>query len=188
MGKRARVMGSTLRARPLEEKALTAPARWSATSCRCSTAERCASRSPRRFPLDEVPGRLRALRGRRQARQDRARDRAEALGPRRLVGSSSATGTTSAACTEHSGGPPDSSDGSISRSVSWRAALLAAVGNRALERVLLEVGHCRETSTAAARRTSRPSTRNALQNARLLGLVVERLVDVGHARARRSTA
>ena len=46
MGKRARIHGSTLRARPLEEKAARAR-RWSATCCRCFERARCASRSPR---------------------------------------------------------------------------------------------------------------------------------------------
>ncbi len=47
MGKRARIHGSTLRARPLEEKALDRAARSSTRCCRCSSPARCACRSPR---------------------------------------------------------------------------------------------------------------------------------------------
>ena len=47
MGKRARIHGSTLRARPLEEKALTARRMERGRSCRCLTGAPCAYRSPR---------------------------------------------------------------------------------------------------------------------------------------------
>ena len=71
MGKRARIHGSTLRARPLEEKALAARRLehevlplFDSGALRVPIAET--------FPLGEARGRLRALRRRRQARQDRA--------------------------------------------------------------------------------------------------------------------
>ena len=73
MGKRARIHGSTLRARPLEEKALAARRvehevlpLFEAGALRVPVAET--------FPLERGRRRLRALRGRRQARQDRADD------------------------------------------------------------------------------------------------------------------
>ena len=70
MGKRARIMASTLRARPLEEKAMTARALERNV---LPLFERGALRVPvaATYPLDEVARRLRALRRRRQARQDR---------------------------------------------------------------------------------------------------------------------
>ncbi len=70
MGKRARIHGSTLRARPLEEKALVARALehevlplFDAGALRVPIAET--------FALDDAAAGLRALRRRRQARQDR---------------------------------------------------------------------------------------------------------------------
>ena len=52
MGKRARIHGSTLRARSLEEKATVARGRWSATCCRCSPPGRsaCPCTPPSRWP------------------------------------------------------------------------------------------------------------------------------------------
>ena len=71
MGKRARIHGSTLRARPLEEKALAARLLerevlplFDTGALRVPVAET--------FPLERGRRRLRALRRRRQARQDRA--------------------------------------------------------------------------------------------------------------------
>ncbi len=71
MGKRARIHGSTLRARPLEEKAL-APA----AGARSAAAVRLGR--PRRADRRDLPARrcrrgLRPLRSRRQARQDHPR-------------------------------------------------------------------------------------------------------------------
>ena len=73
MGKRARIHGSTLRARPLEEKALAA--RALETRGAAAVRHRRAARADRR-DLPARAGRrgLRALRRRRQARQDRADD------------------------------------------------------------------------------------------------------------------
>ena len=63
---------STLRARPLEEKARRR-ARWSARCCRCSNRARARSRG-RDVPAGRGRRGLRALRRRRQARQDRGDD------------------------------------------------------------------------------------------------------------------
>ena len=78
MGKRARIHGSTLRARPLEEKALAARALEREVLPLFEAMLRGSPRSRRsrsdRRDLPAGGGRrgLRPLRGRRQARQDRA--------------------------------------------------------------------------------------------------------------------
>ena len=71
MGKRGRIMASTLRARPLEEKALTARA---VERHVLPLVERGDVRVPvaETFPLDSVGEAYDRVRGRRQARQDRA--------------------------------------------------------------------------------------------------------------------
>ena len=73
MIKRARIHGSTLRARPLEGKASTARAveRSVLPALADGTVKVPVAET---FALDDVAGRLRALPGRRQARQDRPRD------------------------------------------------------------------------------------------------------------------
>ena len=125
MGKRARIHGSTLRARPLEEKALTARAMerevlplLDAGAVTVPIAEA--------FPLDRVAdayerfaagGKLGKIVLTLRATGPRKNIRAQASSAG-SGWSSSATGTTSARWIEQSEGPPDSSASSISRSVS----------------------------------------------------------------------
>ena len=54
MGKRARIHGSTLRARPLEEKALDGAPASSARCCRCSSRGAAACRVAETFPLEQA--------------------------------------------------------------------------------------------------------------------------------------
>ena len=71
MGKRGRIHGSTLRARSLEEKADAARRDRSATCCPLLAAGTIARAGARRRADGGGRRRLRAVRGRRQARQDR---------------------------------------------------------------------------------------------------------------------
>ena len=76
MIKRGRIHGSTLRARPIEEKA-SRPGWWRSWCCRASRPATCRSRSGS-LPARRGGGRLRALRGRREAREDHPGDVARA--------------------------------------------------------------------------------------------------------------
>ena len=54
MGKRATIGGSTLRARPLEQKAIAMRARRDARCCRCSSRGALTVPVAATFPLDEA--------------------------------------------------------------------------------------------------------------------------------------
>ena len=193
MGKRLRIGGSTLRARPLEEKAATARAMEREV---LPLFERGALRVPvaESFPLDAVADGLRPLRGRRQAREDRAgRSRGVArvvLAPRdELVGVDLA---------EHrAAGFEDRLELLRRQRV---AADLAAIADL-LDRALLEF-HALERYSASTRSRNRGNLGASVRRQvrvpvaeraerrpeRALGvLLVERVVDVG-VRARRSSA
>ena len=129
MQRRARIYNSTLRPRPLEEKAVTARAMERSV---LPLLESGAVHVPiaATYPLEDAPAAYEQVRRGRQAREDRADDgrlsrRSRRRGSRRAVysspnpSSSSPTGTTSSEWTVHRAGPPDSKAASISAFVSF---------------------------------------------------------------------
>ena len=79
MFKRARIMASTMRARPLEEKAIATRLVEKAVLPGFVSGDLVGAGGGD-LPAGRRRGRLRALQGRRQARQDRARDVSQLVG------------------------------------------------------------------------------------------------------------